>query len=356
MESLNDFLVRAAERTGFVREMHGEVKDLPVTVVPFFGDRRHEFFLSVFLQEEVSGYKIVAGLPGRGGLFGKVDEYWAVKDEGACGEIARGAFGWGSESQRAAHLEKQLTRFFDLREMSSFYEFGLKSKFFDKNEFLTVSLPGIPAMRTDMRLQGDRKVLVIPNRCVLVLRRGKPVRIQVNQKFYVALVDRLASEGFEPVILQNYGTYDISAIIGGKYSLFSKLKASDELTVARACECVLDLFAGDSRLAIMARAPYLVVAERQTYDGFKDYEAEDLVGSKLPNRHIFSFATMIESNEYGNVVDGILVKLKDFLPHLDRNQLPSTLPTSFAAPYLLVRERKMKKFGHRLFRLPKFEE
>ncbi len=355
MESVNDFLTRAAERTGFVREVYGEVKDSPVTVVPFFGDKRHEFFLSAFLQDEIKGYKIVAGLPGRGGLFGKIDEYWAVKDEGACADIAKCAVGWGSDSPKVAHLEKQLTRFFDLGDVSSFYEFGLKSKFFDKNEFLTVSLPGIPAMRTDLKLSEGRRVLVVPNRYVLVLRRGKPVRMEVNQKFYVFLVNRLAEEGFVPVILQNYGTYDISAAVGGKWPLFAKLKALDELTIARACDCVLDLFAGD-RLAIMARVPYLVVAERQTYDGLKDYEAEDLAASKLPDRHIFSFATMIESNEYGNVVDGILVKLKDFLPTVDRHQLPSTLPASFVAPYMLVRERKMKKFGYRLFRLPKIEE
>jgi hypothetical protein len=117
----------------------------------------------------------------------------------------------------------------------------------------------------------------------------------------------------------------------------------------------VDLFAADSRLALLARAPYVCVTERQTYNACKDYEVDDLVGHQLPHSYIFSFATMIEGNDYANVISGVITKLESLLTKVDRDELPSTLPSSLPAPYGLVRERKAKKFGIRLFNLSKID-
>lgn len=345
---MNDFLKRVADNTGFIREVRSETEN-PV-VIPFFGDKRHEFFLSVFLHHHFENI-IIAGIPGRSSLFPKAAEYWNIKDEGVLTSIAKESIGWTSNSLKAAHIEKKLMKFLDVMssdELLSFYDFGLKPKFFEKYEFLTVELPSILPLKFDIlvRLPIGKKVVLIPNR--LVLFNGK--LIEVNQRFYITLAERLFQQNIIPIVLQSYGTYDISAVVGGRFPVFSKLSVVEEMGVVRECDCLLDLFSGDSRLAMLAKVPFLVVCERKCYDGLKDYEMEDLVASNLFNKHIFSFVTMIGGNDYGNIIDGILVKLRDF----QENKLLDS-PSSFVAPYMLVRERKMKKFGFRLVNFNKVE-
>ena len=91
MISVVDFLKRAADRNGFIRDRYEE-KKIPtdftgISVLPFFGDLRNLTVLSSYLlhryRNEVRGskYFIVASWPGFQGLFPYADEYWSLNDD-----------------------------------------------------------------------------------------------------------------------------------------------------------------------------------------------------------------------------------------------------------------------------------
>ena len=88
LNAVADFLSRASDRNGFIRERFEERK-IPtdhssLIIMPFFGDLRSSCILSSLLlqryREETKGskYFIFASWPGFQGLYPYVDEYWAI--------------------------------------------------------------------------------------------------------------------------------------------------------------------------------------------------------------------------------------------------------------------------------------
>ena len=103
------------------------------------------------------------------------------------------------------------------------------------------------------------------------------------------------------------------------------------LSAMRACGCLIDVFNGTSRLAIMARTPFLCIDERSRYNNMKDYEVEDLSSFGLPKQHIFTFSTIITDGSVDtwnqDIAQNIVNRLNSFLPDLDRDNWPTTSET-----------------------------
>jgi hypothetical protein len=112
--------------------------------------------------------------------------------------------------------------------------------------------------------------------------------------------------------------------------------------------CVLDVFSGVSRLAIAARTPFVCIDERKRFMTHKEYEIDDLSCEGLPKSYMFSFGglPLVGGPDEWKVslVDGIVAKLKEFLP-VDQSHLPSTKESYESVSYDLVRERKSRRMG-----------
>jgi hypothetical protein len=128
------------------------------------------------------------------------------------------------------------------------------------------------------------------------------------------------------------------------------------LSAMRACGCVLDVFNGTSRFAMMARTPFLCVDERSRYNNLKDYESEDIAAPELPKQHIFTFSTIITSGTVDmwnqDILQGIVNRLNAFLPELDRDNWPTTSEVLELVSYKeTVRTMEPLKIGMRLLNI-----
>jgi hypothetical protein len=124
----------------------------------------------------------------------------------------------------------------------------------------------------------------------------------------------------------------------------------------RTSGCVLDVFNGISRFAMMARTPFVCIDERSRYNNLKDYEVEDLSSLELPKQHIFTFSTIITDGtiEMWNqdILQCIVSRLNLFLPELDRDNWPMTSETYEKVSYEeVVREIEPLKLGIKLLKI-----
>lgn len=119
---VSNFLIKAAEKTGFVRDFFKE-ENIPtdssrITVVPFFGDIRSLFVLSSLLlnrvrnQDRSSKYLIVCSWPGFGCLFPYVDEYWSIQDESVLSQLYSSAKKFKNDSAIASSYYRSLNQHF----------------------------------------------------------------------------------------------------------------------------------------------------------------------------------------------------------------------------------------------------
>ena len=126
----------------------------------------------------------------------------------------------------------------------------------------------------------------------------------------------------------------------------------------RASSCVLDVFNGLSRYAILARTPFVACDERSRFNGLNESDVDDICANKIPKKYIFSFSTIITDGSASfwsqDIFQSILKKLDKFLPDLNRDELLSTAESNELLSYGdLVRERKKKKFGIRFIKVEK---
>ena len=144
MNSVADFLKRAADRNGFSRERFEERK-IPtdhnnLIVMPFFGDLRSMVVMSSLLlhryRQEVknSKYFILASWPGFQGLFPYVDEYWSTNDEAHLKRFYEQSEGLRNKSDMTTIYLRNLNEFFrevfDCNEIAPYYQNGFTNKFF----------------------------------------------------------------------------------------------------------------------------------------------------------------------------------------------------------------------------------
>lgn len=369
MENIADFMKRASEKTGFVREMYIENK-LPATysniaILPFFGDQRAQFVLASLLLHKYiklsSKYTVLCSWPGQAGFYPHVNEYWSIKDENVVEALAQKTKGFSNTEPKALFYERSLNRYFEnvlsADVFDKYYNCGFTPDYFQEFDTIEYKLPAKPSIHIEFAQRlGDKKgikVFLMPFKTITGWRRGKEETFICRQDFWEHFIKRLLENGFIPVVCQGFGTYDLSKDFVNDCVFVRESKILDIFAIMRAVGCVVDMFRGVSRLAIAARCPFIACVEKELYYGVKDYELDDLCGENIPRNYIFSFTAMIESGNWHELVDTIIARLASFIPSLNRSLWPTTSEISEVVPYTRVRDKKAKLLGTHLIMLKK---
>lgn len=375
--SVVDFLKRAADRNGFVRDRFEERK-IPtdhsnLVIMPFFGDLRSMCVMSSLLlhryryETKSSKYFIVASWPGFQGLFPYADEYWSLTDETVLKNFYEQSEGLRNKSDLTTIYTRNLNEFFqevvDYRVLSDCYSNGFLDRFFARYENTKRFLPFVPSsailgkeFNRDLATKAGYKVFIHPSVYAKQWGNGKSQNVRSKREFWVKLIETLLANNFVPVIWQNYLSYDLSQEFFDKCIFVGESDVVRVLAAMRATGCVLDVFNGLSRLAILARCPFVAVDERSRYSNLKEHEIDDLCAANLPKEYIFTFSTIITAGSQQNwshdIFPSILRKLENFLPELNRDQWPSTGESTELVPYKSsVRTTTHKKLGTRLLKI-----
>lgn len=364
MENIVEFMKRAADKTGFVREKYIE-SNLPtsysnIIVILFFGDQKAELVLSSLLlhrYKDPRKYYVICSWAGHAGFFPDADEYWSIKDISCLKQAARTALGFNnSDDPKLISYEQLLNRYFEnvisAKEFEKYYFNGLTAEFFNSFKNIVYKLPALPSTRIDGKLLSkSKKVVVCPSHVMKCWRRGKVENMSCKQDFWQNLLESLLENNYLPVVYQDCSTYDLSPHFANSCVFRSDIKILDLFADMRATGCVLDVFSGFSHWAVAARTPFLTCTERQLYVSTKEYELDDIYS--VPHQYIFSFTTMLNGRNSKDLIDNIIVRLDDFLPTLDQKNWLSATELSVVVPYSKIRDRKAKRLGARFFKVPK---
>lgn len=374
---IRDFIQGAADRTGFIRERFDDKstpKDLgEITVMPIFPDIRHACVLSQILlnryRSEMKGsrYFIACGWPGHQGLYPGVDEYWSLRD----GADLVGFYGecdglWNRSNQHTLIMRNLIENFrdvVDVRDLEPYYHNGITQSFWDTFRHVKRYRPMIPSsallgkdFNRDLAMKAGFKVFVWPARYLHTWKNGRLRLERTNREFWGALVKRLLDEKIVPVLWRTPLSYDLSSDFLDQCVYLNEVDILRAASAMRAVGCVLDVFSGVSRLAAMARVPFLCCDERQRHMNVKEYELDDLLGRDVPKQYIFTFSTIINGGASQDVWDSNLFnnmcgRLHAMLPALDRDKWPTTSESTDIIPYELVRNYNIKKLGVRLLKI-----
>ncbi len=370
------FLKRASERIGFQRDRFLE-KNIPTTtsnivVIPFFGDIRSVAILSAYLLKQYKEYRsskyiILASWPGMQALFPYVDEYWSIKDSSVLISLASGANNFYNQADAETNINRSFIEHFEnvitSKDLKTFYNDNFESKYWEclaEKKSLFRFFPEVHSsnkLNEDFKFQLNRatgtKIIVYPNKNMRSWEQGKMQYLPCPREFWLKLTERLLLEGFTPVVYQNNFTYDISTEFTDRCLYLVSKDVADVLCAMRAVGCVLDVYSGISKLAIAARCPFVAVDQRIRFINQKDYELDDL-SIVVPKQYIFSFSTMLLSgrvDDWNNsLLDNIIIRLKKFLPSLNRDEWATTTESYDSVSFDVVRQRKQKRLGVRFIR------
>jgi hypothetical protein len=366
--SITSYIKRAAQQTGFDRERYVEA-NVPedfskVIVVCFFGDFRAEaifssLILHQYIKKHLAGkYVILCSWQGHAGLFPYVDEFWSMGDQMALQDLSSKAVKFENTHKSFETIAKNLRKFFDVLtwdDMAQFYDDGLTKAYFDHFGDPVRVRPGVPAPKIEFTKELHRrnaKAIFIHPRKLMRGWNKREVDVEIEYTFWVKLTERLLKSGFVPVVYQNYSTYDISKDFGDKCIYVTDNNVLSLMSQMRATACVLDVFSGISRLAMLARCPFIAVDERSRYVFSKEYEINDLcINGAFPYRYILSFSTILQHGNFTEVIDHINNVVEGFLKNLDPTKLPSPSESIETVPYSLVRKHKEKKLGIRFIKV-----
>lgn len=370
MDNIVAFLKRAAERTGFNRDVFVE-KNIPTTesnviVMPFFGDMRATFMLSAFLlrpyKELKSKYLILCSWPGMQGAFPYVNEYWSIKDISATNALALAANNFYNTSNFYTTYKRNLITHFENvvtfeEDLKSYYDDDFTKKYWETFKEVKRFLPEIPSttrlspdFRTQMSRKSGDKVVIFPALNMRSWQNGGVELIRIPREFWVRVTERIISEGYVPVVYQNWFTYDLSPDFTDRCIYLVTQDVSLVLAAMRWAGKVLDIHSGISRLSLMARCPFVSVDERQRYVAQKDYEIDDLC-TYATQQYVFAFSTMVLSgnvNDWSNsFLDSVISKLAKLK---DQTNEVSPIESYDAVSFDAIRERKKKRIGVRFIR------
>ena len=331
-------------------------------VVPFYGDIRSTFNLSSLLLRQYKEsnkdlYVIMCSWPGFHDLFPYVDEYWTLDDESTAKTLAMDANNLYNGSGLASEINRgllEVSNILSSKDLKAWHNEGFTKKYWDDFKEIKRYFPEVPSSSklspsflNEMNRKQGRKIVVFPVTKMATWHRGQTVYMPVLRSFWDTLIEMLLSEGFMPVVYQNWFTYDMSREFTDRCVYLVPRNVSDVLAAMRHVGLVLDIHSGVSRLAIAARTPFVAVDERLRFIESGDYEVDDLC-CEMPRKYIFSFSTMLMSggpSEWkDSLLDNISMTLKSFNP-TDGGNWGATNETYQSVSYDKVRDRKAKRRG-----------
>lgn len=377
MNSVADFLKRAAERNGFFRDRFDE-RNLPedfsqICIMPFFGDYRSCVVLSTLLlhryRQEFKGtkYFILASWPGLQGLFPYVDEYWSITDNAHLRQFYEKSVELVNKSDLSTIYTRNLNEFFrdviTVDEFSLLYNQGLTKRFFERFVDTKRFLPFVPSstilgkdFNRDLSVKAGYKIFLHPSLFYKKWINGRSLNFPVAKEFWVELCEYLLEKGFHPVVWLNGLSHDISPDLAGKCIFIKETDVIRVLAAMRATGCVLDVFSDISRFAILARTPFVALDERCRYKNLKEYEIDDICGANFSN-YIFTFSTLINGYSKSwsrDIFPTIVQRLEHILPNLNRENWPTTGESIELVNYKeKVRKLTLKKIGTHFIKVNK---
>lgn len=343
MLQIVDHLRKAVEKIGFIREKYVE-DNIPtninkIVVVLFFGDMRSEYIMSSFILNRIKEkypdkYFIICSHTGRSQIYQYADEFWGYSSK----ELFNSSFGFGNNSAIKDRIEKEMIKYFDnIIVNTDYYKNGFTKKFFDDFNDIKYTLPNI----TSGNCKGD--VFLYPCRQAICWGRGEEEKVDIKYRFWHELLEEYCKSGMKPLVYQDDGCYDMSKAMESKcnYCIDGKI-----LSAMRSCKCVIDVFSGVSALSKIARVPYLSCDERIRYNNTKEWELDALVSFK--RKHIFTFPTILDGDHFG--MKNIVRNTELFISSLNSDDYYSSKEQTCKISYELVKEKKRKKIGKRLFK------
>lgn len=372
-----DFLKRASENCGLVRERYSE-KSIPtdaseIVILPLFGDYRTMAIASYLIlkryREECRGskYFILLSWPGMQGLFPYVDEYWTISDTTQLKRFYSHAVGLKNTSDVYISYMQNINLFFktvlNWKEIEEYYNFGIKQEFWKRFLHVKKFLPMVPSaavlgkeFNRELANKAGYKIFIYPTTTIKSWRNGYLKNFPVKKDFWIALTKKLLENNFVPVFWSNYLSYDLSVDFTDQCIYLNEKDITKVMAAMRATGCVLDVMGESSKFAIAARCPFLTVTERSVFINTKDQEVNDLCAINLPHQYIFTFSTIITDGDSPNWNQDffplLISRLSGWLPDLDRDAWPSTGESVEIVPYENVRKNKNKKMGVRFIRIP----
>lgn len=365
---VDEFLTRVADKSGFKRDRYVSANvptDLEkIVVVYFWGDWKHHFLLSTVLiknwiNSKFGKYVIFCSYPGFQSLYPNVDEFWSL-GSGSQSLDSNVFFNYGVSSPPLISCENHLMRFFPGevidggKLVEAYFDRGFTSKFFEDYASIQYSLPSISSPPFEIAKSFSRhigkKIFIYPCKKARFIEKNKEHQAIIDAGIWNRLVDNLIKNGYLPVIYQNNMTFDLSPKYGSQCQYVSETNISTVLAVMRASDCVIDIFSGISKLAMIARVPYLIVDERRKYFMLKDDEIDDIFNSKVPHSCLF-FHHDVKKGEFDFVDQLLMEKLKRFTEKSDRDTWQSSSACETFLPY--ISKQKNESIGLNFIEVPR---
>lgn len=369
MLDISFILQNSADKIGFRREKFIE-KNIPtnidrIVVMPFFGNINSITILSSILlkrfREELYGsqYFILASWGGFQHLFPYVDEYWGIKDQQVYKTLFDKAINFNNTSETYPVYVRNFNNYFANvikfeDEFKCYYDNGLKQLFLDKFKHIKRVLPNISSnaildnnFNRELVNKHGHKVFIFPTCKVNEFQTNKIDNINVSKEFWVALVEKLLSQGIVPVLYNGPYTYDLSPEFTDKCIYLDNLDINSTLAAIRTTGCLLDVFNGTSRLALLARCPFIRCDERTRFRYTKDYEIDDLIGKEILKDYLYAFSSVVRGDKYAwdSLFGLIIKKILNVIKHIDLSKLPLPIELEEIIPYDGVRKLKYTSLG-----------
>lgn len=353
---LDEFLPRVAEKSGFKRDRYTSANiptDLnEILVIWFWGDWKHQFLFSTvilknYIKMQNKKYVIFCSYVGFGYLYPQADEFWSFGN-GVQNIDSNVFFNVGKSNAALISCENNLLRYFPNAidgggVVSQYFDNGFTSKFFEDFPAIQYSLPSVSSppfeIAKSFSKHVGKKVFIYPCKKVRFIEQGKEYQSLSNDSIWNRLVDNLLNNGYLPVIYQNNMTFDLSKKYANKCQYITETNLSAIIAIMRACDCVLDIFSGISRLALIARVPYLIAEERRKYFLLKDVEIDDTLGCRVPHDVLFFFQD-VKNGECDFVDEMLMSKLKNLMEKSNRDTWQSTSQFEEFVPYVSRQNNK----------------
>jgi len=356
-----DYLKRAADRCGFVRDFYNE-SNLPthrqnIVVLPFFGDIRALCILSYILMPRYKElnkhqYVIICSWKGYKHLFPYVDEYWSFKDNSNARALASKVDDFYNASDADVTIRRNLSDFFENvltfgRDLRIYYDNGISSLYWKTFENVKVFSPSVLSKTESFNKKLENNIVISPSKTIRSWQNGRVIRMPLQREFWLELVNYLLDNHMQLFSYQNEFTYDLSRELGDKCNYIVSDDIAVVLSALHEMDCAIDVFDGFSKLAIGARCPFVALNERRIFLETKEYEIDDLCAMS-PRQYIFAFSGQALT---GSGKDDWTVNLFDLILHrihlikssIDINKLPSTMEIYKEVSYDQVLDRKISK-------------
>ena len=363
MSEVLDYIQRVVLRCGLKREKFQD-NALPksitsVKVIVHFSDFKSDFLLSTLLLPRLvddSQYTILLSWTGKSGLYDCVDEYWCVNDEMLLTDIARNI--QSNKLAKAIDYEKMLLKYFDNVINSydlilPYYNNGLTKAYFDKFNTIEYYLPTIPSVQLPGN-SNKKRIFIHPCKAIKQWINGHETYTGIDVKLWSALIQTLVDHKYLPVIYQDQFAYDLSAEFSSNCVYVVEKNILSVLGAMRVCDCVLDVFSGIYRYAIIARGSFLVCDDRQRYFETSEYVIDDLCSSNLNYSNFFTFAPLLNTSNK-HILEAIVNRVDKFVKQINNQSSPSSISSTQQLTYNSVRRRELRRLGTRLIKVPEYE-